>query len=74
MRDLETGETVQEDAVSAQDVLKEVQIALANATTDEQKDEAFRKLMYKYNEDGGIMMKPSVMDKIAKIAEIVKQI
>ena len=55
VRDLETGETIQEDTVLAQDVLKEVQIALANATTNEQKDEAFRKLMYKYNEDGGIM-------------------
>lgn len=55
VRDLETGEIVENRSVSASDVLKEVQVALKNATTKEQKDEAFRKLMYKYNEDDGIM-------------------
>lgn len=55
VRDLETGEIVENRSVSASDVLKEVQVALRNATTKEQKDEAFRQLMYKYNEDDGIM-------------------
>ena len=55
VRDAESGEVIETDTISAQDVLKEVQVALANATTDEDKDEAFRKLMYKYNEDSGIM-------------------
>ena len=44
-----------ERTVKANDVLKEVQVALANANTNEQKDLAFKELMYKYNEDGGIM-------------------
>lgn len=52
---IETGEVVSSHSVLANDVLLEVQTALASATTNEQKDEAFRKLMYKYNEDGGIM-------------------
>ncbi len=55
VRDAETGEITATDTVLAKDVLKEVQVALSNATTKEAKDEAFRKLMYKYNEDGGIM-------------------
>lgn len=55
VRDAETGEITATDTVLAKDVLKEVQVALSNATTKETKDEAFRKLMYKYNEDGGIM-------------------
>lgn len=55
VRDLETGEIVGSRSVSASEVLKEVQVALKNATTKEQKDEAFRQLMYKYNEDDGIM-------------------
>ena len=55
VRDGETGEVTSERAVLASDVLKEVQVALANATTQEQKDIAFRNLMYKYNEDDGIM-------------------
>jgi len=55
VRDSETGEVVSEDSVSALDVLKEVQVALSGANTNEQKDAAFRELMYKYNEDGGIM-------------------
>lgn len=55
VRDSETGEITETDTILAKDVLKEVQVALSNATTKEAKDEAFRKLMYKYNEDGGIM-------------------
>lgn len=55
IRDAETGEITETDKILAKDVLKEVQVALSNATTNEAKDEAFRKLMYKYNEDGGIM-------------------
>ena len=53
--DIETGEVVSEHTVPAQDVLTEVRNAVESATTNDQKDEAFRKLMYKYNEDGGIM-------------------
>lgn len=55
VRDTETGEIISERSVSAKDVLKEVQVALSNANTQEQKDLAFRELMYKYNEDPGIM-------------------
>ena len=55
VRNTETGEIVSERSVNANDVLKEVQVALANASTKEQKDLAFKELMYKYNEDGGIM-------------------
>lgn len=55
VRDTQTGEIVSERTVKASDVLKEVQVALANASTQEQKDLAFRELMYKYNEDDGIM-------------------
>ena len=44
-----------QDKEDFKNVLKEVQVALSNATTKEAKDEAFKKLMYKYNEDGGIM-------------------
>jgi len=55
VRDSETGEIVSTDSVSAKDVLKEIEVALANANTKEAKDEAFRQLMYKYNEDPGIM-------------------
>ena len=55
VRDAETGEITATDTILAKDVLKEVQVALSNATTKEAKDEAFKKLMYKYNEDGGIM-------------------
>jgi len=53
--DIETGEVVATDSVPASQVLQEVKIALSNASSNEAKDEAFRKLMYKYNEDGGIM-------------------
>lgn len=55
VRDLETGEIIANDSVSANAVLNEIQTALAVATTNEQKDQAFRNLMYKYNEDDGIM-------------------
>lgn len=55
VRDAETGEITNEDTISVNDILKEVEIALANAKTNEQKDLAFRELMYKYNEDDGIM-------------------
>lgn len=55
IRDAETGEITSEDTVSVADILNEVQIELANAKTKEQKDLAFRSLMYKYNEDDGIM-------------------
>ena len=55
VRDLETGEIVANDSVTAENVLKEIQTELNSATTNAQKDEAFRKLMYKYNEDDGIM-------------------
>ena len=55
IRNLETGEITNEDTVSVNDILKEVEVALANAKTDDQKDEAFKTLMYKYNEDDGIM-------------------
>lgn len=55
VRDLETGEILSEDTVAVSDILKEIQVELANAKTKEQKDEAFRNLMYKYNEDDGIM-------------------
>ena len=55
VRDSETGLVTETDVISAKDVLKEVQVALANATTSEAKDKAFAELMYKYNEDGGIM-------------------
>ena len=54
-RDGETGEITSEDSISASDILKEIEVALANAKTNDQKDEAFRNLMYKYNEDDGIM-------------------
>lgn len=53
--DIQTGEILSTHSVKASDVLAEVQSALQSATTNAQKDEAFRKLMYKYNEDGGIM-------------------
>ena len=52
---IETGEVEAEDSVPVADVLQEIQTALDSANTNEAKDEAFRKLMYKYNEDGGIM-------------------
>lgn len=55
VRDLETGEVVENRCVAVDKVLQEVQVALKNATTKEQKDKAFRELMYKYNEDDGIM-------------------
>ena len=55
VRDLETGEILSEDTVAVSDILKEIQVELANAKTKEQKDKAFRNLMYKYNEDDGIM-------------------
>ncbi len=55
VRNAETGEITSEDSVGVNDILKEVQIALSNAKTNEQKDLAFRELMYKYNEDDGIM-------------------
>ena len=54
VRDLETGEIKSEDSVSAKKVLSEVKNAL-NGKSNEQKDQAFRELMYKYNEDSGIM-------------------
>ena len=53
--DTETGEVLSEHTVPAEDVLQEVRTAVESATSPEQKDEAFRELMYKYNEDGGIM-------------------
>lgn len=53
-RDLTTGE-ITKDVTSAKDVLKEIEIALSNASTIEQKNEVFKNFMYKYNEDGGIM-------------------
>lgn len=55
IRDAKTGEILEEDTVAISDILKEIQTELASATTNEQKDEAFKKLMYKYNEDDGIM-------------------
>lgn len=51
----QTGEVEAEDSVPANEVLQEVQSALNSALTPEAKDLAFRELMYKYNEDGGIM-------------------
>ncbi len=51
-RDLDTGEVIKEDYKSATSVLNEVKSALAGSSN---KDETFRNLMYKYNEDGGIM-------------------
>ena len=51
----ETGDVESEHSVPASKVLEEVISALDSATTNEQKDQAFRELMYKYNEDGGIM-------------------
>lgn len=54
VRNTETGEIEEQDAVSASKVLTEVKNALAGKS-DKQKDEAFRDLMYKYNEDDGIM-------------------
>ncbi len=54
VRNAETGEIVETDAVSANKVLTEVVNELAGKS-NKQKDEAFRELMYKYNEDDGIM-------------------
>lgn len=54
VRNTETGEIVETDAVSANKVLTEVVNELAGKS-NKQKDEAFRELMYKYNEDDGIM-------------------
>lgn len=54
VRDLETGE-VTKDVCTAKDVLDELNRKLSNATTKEAKDEVFKQMMYKYNEDGGIM-------------------
>lgn len=55
VRNLETGEITSEDSIGIADILSEVEISLSNAKTKDQKDEAFRNLMYKYNEDDGIM-------------------
>ncbi len=55
VRDAETGEITNEDSIGVNSILSEIQTALQNASTNEQKDEAFKTLMYKYNEDDGIM-------------------
>ncbi len=55
IRDAETGEITEEDTISVNAILAEIETALASASTNEQKDNAFRELMYKYNEDDGIM-------------------
>ncbi|MBE7082140.1 MAG: hypothetical protein E7378_00450 [Clostridiales bacterium] len=55
VRDAETGEIKNEDTIKVQDVLAEIQNELAAAHDNAAKAEAFRNLMYKYNEDDGIM-------------------
>lgn len=55
VRNAETGEITNDDQIAISDILKEINRELASASTNEQKDEAFRNLMYKYNEDDGIM-------------------
>lgn len=55
VRNAETGEITNDDQIAIADILTEINTALNSATTNAQKDEAFRKLMYKYNEDDGIM-------------------
>lgn len=55
IRDSETGEITEEDTISVNAILAEIETALKSASTNEQKDNAFRELMYKYNEDDGIM-------------------
>ena len=55
VRNAETGEITNDDEIAINDILSEINSKLEAATTNEQKDEAFRKLMYKYNEDDGIM-------------------
>lgn len=55
LRDSETGEILTEDDLYANELLSLVQKTLNACSTNEEKDEAFRELMYKYNEDDGIM-------------------
>lgn len=54
VRDSETGEIVKTDAVSMTDLMAEINAKLSGKTGAE-RDLAFRELMYKYNEDDGIM-------------------
>lgn len=53
-RDAE-GNVIENSAKTSGQVLTEVQNALASATTKEQKAQAFRNLLYKYNQDDGAL-------------------
>ena len=55
VRDTETGEIVSERSISANTVLANLQSELASCNNNDEKTEVFKKYIYTYNEDDGIM-------------------
>lgn len=51
----ENGNVVEGSNKTSEQVLTEIQSQLATATTDKQKDEIFKQLLYKYNQDPGAL-------------------
>ena len=51
----EQGNVVENSNKTAEDVLKEINSALETAITDEDKNNAFKELLYKYNQDPGAL-------------------
>ena len=51
----ENGEVVENSNKTAEQVLTEVEVALNSAVTNAEKDQAFKNLLYKYNQDPGAL-------------------
>lgn len=49
------GKVVEDSHKTSEQVLSEIQSVLASATTDAQKDQAFKEMIYKYNQDPGAL-------------------
>jgi len=49
------GKIVEDSHKTSEQVLSEIQSVLASATTDAQKDQAFKEMIYKYNQDPGAL-------------------
>lgn len=49
------GNVVENSHKTSEEVLKEIQSVLASATTNAQKDQAFKEMIYKYNQDPGAL-------------------